>query len=110
MNSSVVQATFKFDQRNQQNFERLWKAFDNGLAMYKTWFPKRPVFVVLDEITFLLPRPKDSEQLIKLKMNCLETICSLSIRHSLDQKDRSIYHHFVISVFIFPMVRRLFEC
>ena len=82
---NAVQATIKPE--SQQNFDRLWNAFDNGLELYKAWFPNRPVFVILDEVTFLLPRPDDSKQLLQSKTNCLDTICSLSIRHSLDQRD-----------------------
>lgn len=68
-------------------WDRLWSAFDSGLALLKFWYPGHFATIVFDEVTFLLPTAQDEPELVKCKTTWLKMLLNRAVRSGHDDVD-----------------------
>jgi hypothetical protein len=64
---------------NGDALTRVSQALLRGLEWFRFFHPDKIAYVVLDEVTFLIPRPSDKEDAVRSKNACFRALQDLAI-------------------------------
>lgn len=71
---------------DRRALERLQTAIVRGIGWFRVFYPNKIAHLVLDEATFLIPNPSDSEAVKTSKRICFDVLLQLAIRLGLDSR------------------------